>query len=101
MEPGEILVGYSDALEEARRHGVEHGRLRLQGAMLSHASNGPEALVDGTVEAVLDWCSAAAGDDLTILACMYEDTNDGRSTHIGSPFQRNPTPPPARAGSVG
>jgi serine phosphatase RsbU (regulator of sigma subunit) len=72
LEPGDILVLYTDGIVEARNaHGVQLGRERLQVIVEEHAQGGPEAIQTALFEAVSAWTPLIA-DDLTCLIARYQ-----------------------------
>ena len=66
--PGNVLVGATDGLIEARRDGVIFGEERLREMLAEHAERlGPDELVATVRRAVGAWCPDL-DDDLVILA---------------------------------
>ena len=72
LEPGDILVLYTDGFVEARNaHDTTFGRERLCATIEDHAAGGPEAIRAAMLKAASDW-SAIQQDDLTCLIARYE-----------------------------
>ncbi len=72
LEPGDILVLYTDGIVEARNaHGVQLGRERLCALVEEHAPRGPQAIQTALFEAVSAWTPLIV-DDLTCLIARYE-----------------------------
>lgn len=72
LEPGDMLVLYTDGFVEARSvHGTQFGRDRLCQLVETHAPSGPDALKAEMLQAVAAW-SALPEDDLTCLIARYE-----------------------------
>ncbi len=73
MEPGDMLLIYSDGLVEARhpdhpdRFFGEDG-LRAVLADVGHRAGAPEQLVEELSEAVLEFCEGSREDDMTFVA---------------------------------
>jgi len=72
LEPGDILVLYTDGFVEARNaHGVQLGRERLCTLVEEHAPRGPRAIQTALLDAVSAWTPLVL-DDLTCLIARYE-----------------------------
>jgi serine phosphatase RsbU (regulator of sigma subunit) len=71
LEPGDMLVLYTDGLIEARNaSGTELGIERLCGLVEEHAPAGPEALHAALMTTALGWASIQQ-DDMTCLVARY------------------------------
>ncbi|HEV2387356.1 MAG TPA: PP2C family protein-serine/threonine phosphatase [Candidatus Acidoferrales bacterium] len=70
VEPGSLLVAYSDGMTEPENaYGEEFGMDRLIGEVLRHRQLPPQRLCDELIGAVAAWCAPAEPfDDQTILA---------------------------------
>lgn len=72
LEPGDIIVLYTDGFVEARNaHGVQLGRERLCALVEEHAPAGPRAIQTALLDAVYAWTPLIL-DDLTCLIARYE-----------------------------
>jgi hypothetical protein len=73
LEPGDVLVLYSDGLSETRNdRGEEFEHCRAARALAEHAHESAEEILDALTEAVNRWGTPA--DDLTILICRRVPT---------------------------
>lgn len=74
VEPGSLLVVYSDGMTEPENaYGEEFGMDRLVGEVLRHRHSPPQRLCDDLIAAVGAWCAPAEPfDDQTILAARME-----------------------------
>ena len=73
LEPGDLLVAFSDGVTEARNtEGEEFGEERLLACLESHRDLAPSALLNRLLDTVQQF-SAGAGqrDDLTALVLRY------------------------------
>jgi serine phosphatase RsbU (regulator of sigma subunit) len=75
LEPGDLLLVYSDGVTEARRgDGEFFGEERLREA-LAGLSGTPEEVLDGLLARVEEFAAGADPyDDLTVLALLWEGT---------------------------
>ena len=67
LEPGDLLLCYTDGLTEARRNGQQFGERRLMDALSQYATLGVEALIK-SVEAEVIAFAGELSDDLAMLA---------------------------------
>jgi len=74
MEPGALLVAFSDGLiEPENAYGEEFGAARLQAEVLRHRNLAPRMLADSLVAAVEEWSGAPEqSDDMTVIAARVE-----------------------------
>lgn len=68
LEPGEVLVMYTDGLIEARRGPELYGEDRLGLLLGSAGDRGPQETVDALLEDLTRFTGGALSDDLAILA---------------------------------
>ncbi|MFC4590756.1 PP2C family protein-serine/threonine phosphatase [Sphaerisporangium corydalis] len=70
LEPGEVLLLYTDGVTEARPPASPglFGDQRLHDLLASCADLDAQAVVDRVTRTVLDFCREAPGDDIAILA---------------------------------
>jgi steroid delta-isomerase-like uncharacterized protein len=76
LEPGDLLVAFTDGVTEARNsEGEEFGEERLLACVERHRKLAPQALLESLLAAVQHF-SAAPGqrDDLTVLVLRYSGT---------------------------
>lgn len=73
LEPGDVLVAFSDGITEARNgDGDEFGDDRLLSCVTTHSQLSPTALVDRLLDDVFRFSDGATqSDDLTALALRY------------------------------
>jgi sigma-B regulation protein RsbU (phosphoserine phosphatase) len=73
MEPGDVLVAYSDGITEARSiEGEEFGEQRLLSWVQEHRELAPTDLLDGLLGTVQQFSAGTAqGDDLTLLVLRF------------------------------
>ena len=73
MEPGDVLVAYSDGLTEARSiEDEEFGEQRLLSWVQGHRELAPADLLDGLLSTVQQFSAGTAqGDDLTLLVLRF------------------------------
>jgi len=76
LEPGDVLVAFSDGVTEAENGtGEEFGEARLASTALAHRNAGPEALLDRLLDAVRQFSAGEAqADDRTLLVLRYLGT---------------------------
>ncbi|HEY7449567.1 MAG TPA: SpoIIE family protein phosphatase [Vicinamibacterales bacterium] len=82
LEPGDLLVAFSDGVTEARNaDGQEFGEDRLLACIEGHRALAPAALLDSLLDTVQQF-SAGAGqrDDLTALVLRYSGRPDLKSS---------------------
>jgi serine phosphatase RsbU (regulator of sigma subunit) len=83
LEPGDVLVQYTDGVTEALSPSDdEYGEARLYASVLDHMTLPPQQLVDGIAHAVARHANGSVGDDLTILAVVVggpRQDSDGSS----------------------
>jgi sigma-B regulation protein RsbU (phosphoserine phosphatase) len=68
LEPGEVLVLYSDGVTEARNEeDDEYGEERLAAFLKEHRNTDPEILVESLIRAVFEFSKdGKPGDDVTV-----------------------------------
>jgi serine phosphatase RsbU (regulator of sigma subunit)/predicted ester cyclase len=76
LEPGDVLVAFSDGVSEARNtDGVEFGERRLLSCVRTKCGLTPTALLESILAAVHDFSAGATqSDDLTVLVLRYSGT---------------------------
>ena len=76
LEPGDILVAFSDGITEARDlDGEEFGEERILACVDAHRELPPSALLQTLFEAVHDFSAGGTqADDLTVLVLTYSGT---------------------------
>ncbi len=81
LQPGDMLVQYTDGLTEAMdSESVEFGELRFYASMLNHLDKGAQGTVDAIAEDVIAHVKGQLDDDLTIFAiCMLPKDDTGGS----------------------
>jgi PAS domain S-box-containing protein len=67
LEPGDALVLYTDGVTDERREGEEFGEGRLRNTVASLVGRDAQAIADGVVDAVADFRSGTAHDDIALL----------------------------------
>ncbi len=68
LEPGDLLVLYSDGITERGAHyGEEFGEQRLEELLSAHRSEPLERIQSRVLAAVDDWCGREAEDDMTLV----------------------------------
>ncbi len=74
VEPGSLLVAYSDGLIEPENvYGEEFGEKRLTELALRHANASPHAVADALMAAAEEWAgSPEQADDMTIIVARME-----------------------------
>ncbi len=74
LEPGDVLVLYTDGLTEARdADGEEFGEDRLVEVVVATAALGPKAVVEASLAAVRAFAPGEPNDDTTIVAVSRSD----------------------------
>ncbi len=68
LEPGDLLVVFSDGVTEATRGEEEFGEHRLLDQLRSHAAGPVGEIVSGILAGVQEFSAGAQSDDLTLLA---------------------------------
>jgi serine phosphatase RsbU (regulator of sigma subunit)/CHASE3 domain sensor protein len=73
LEPGDVVVAYTDGLVEARDiGGQEFGEERLRATLAATDGRGPRAAVDALLEAARTFAGGRQVDDITIVALARE-----------------------------
>jgi sigma-B regulation protein RsbU (phosphoserine phosphatase) len=68
LRPGDLLVIFSDGVTEAMNEGGEEfGEAGLLAALEAHRDEPASAVLDGVMEAVLDFSRREQRDDLTLV----------------------------------
>ncbi|MBW6467841.1 MAG: SpoIIE family protein phosphatase [Coriobacteriia bacterium] len=82
LDPGSLLVAFSDGLIEARSSSGFLGEERVKEAVARSAGGGPAAVIDALVESVEAHCGGTLGDDVAVIALRYTGPATGveRST---------------------
>lgn len=75
LEPGELFIAYTDGVVEARDEGGRQLLLAgLRDAVLEHATDEPDRIVDVVLAKVLAHCSGRCTDDATIVVVRRDAT---------------------------
>ena len=74
VEPGSLLVAYSDGMTEPENaYGEEFGADRLVAEILRHRNHPPERLCNELIDTVKNWCAPEEPfDDQTVLVARME-----------------------------
>ena len=75
LQPGDMIVCYTDGVTEARRGGDFFGERRLYAGITDYRSSAG-ALVDGLVGEVLEYQSGDASDDIAVVALRVPDPGE-------------------------
>jgi serine phosphatase RsbU (regulator of sigma subunit) len=67
LDPGDIVVLYTDGVTEARHRGEFFGEQRLTAAVAAAASHGAQHIADAVVAAAVDFQHLDARDDIAVL----------------------------------
>jgi sigma-B regulation protein RsbU (phosphoserine phosphatase) len=69
MEPGDLLVAYTDGITEPENeYGEDFGAIRLAEVVMRHRTAPPATIVDRVLEAVRNWDAASEqADDMTLM----------------------------------
>ncbi len=68
LQPGDVLLHYTDGLTEAMRPDeTAYGEARLYASLLGHIESGTQQLADAIAQDVSDWAGGPVGDDVTVL----------------------------------
>jgi phosphoserine phosphatase RsbU/P len=69
LDPGDVMVMFTDGVSEAESPtGEQFGQLRIEEVVTQLASRTSQEIVDGLVQAVLDWVrERGPNDDLTLV----------------------------------
>lgn len=68
MNPGDLLLCYTDGVTEARREGQLFGDERLKSCLLKHCEEPAQKLVDAVYRRTVAFCGKKVDDDLALLA---------------------------------
>ena len=71
LAPGNVLLAYTDGVTEARAGVEEFGDERLHAVLAARAGEHPADVVSTCLDAVHDFASGEASDDLTIVALRW------------------------------
>jgi phosphoserine phosphatase RsbU/P len=73
LDPGDIVVVFSDGVSEALSAASEEfGEVRLQAVVSKHLNDGPDATLEHMLDAVRDFTKGAVqNDDVTALVVRY------------------------------
>ena len=80
LQPGDLLVLYTDGLVERRGESLEIGLQRLADAAVAVAAGGAEDVCDGLLARMLP-ASAVRGDDVALLVVRVHGEVAQRATH--------------------
>jgi serine phosphatase RsbU (regulator of sigma subunit) len=71
LEAGDIIVLYTDGIPEARREHEPFGLPRLISEVQKRRAEPVEAILDGVLHAVFEYCGGNPQDDATLLVLRY------------------------------
>jgi serine phosphatase RsbU (regulator of sigma subunit)/CHASE3 domain sensor protein len=72
LNPGSLVVAYTDGITEARGPGEEEfGEERLRAVVAARAGEHPQNVISTTMDAVADFAVGEAADDVTIVAVRW------------------------------
>ena len=71
LEPGDLVLLYTDGITEARQEHERFGLPRLLGEIQKRHAEPVEAILDGVLRAVFDFCGGPPQDDATLLVLRY------------------------------
>jgi serine phosphatase RsbU (regulator of sigma subunit) len=71
---GDLVVLYTDGIPEARRNHESYGLPRLLAEIEKRHAQPVEAILDGVMRTVLDFCAENPQDDATLLVLRYVGT---------------------------
>ena len=79
LEPGDILVQYTDGVNETTNaRGEQFGLERLGSTVAAAAAGGTSSVIDAIVAAIATWTDhAPPADDETILVIAHQGTSEG------------------------
>jgi sigma-B regulation protein RsbU (phosphoserine phosphatase) len=76
LQPGDLIVLYSDGITEAgAREGKEFGDARLEDVVAAHAPEPLAEIRERVVEAVREWSGQEPEDDMTLLLVRATESN--------------------------
>jgi sigma-B regulation protein RsbU (phosphoserine phosphatase) len=76
LDPGAVLVAYTDGVTEARGPDKEEfGEERLRAVVAARAGEHPDNVISTCLDAVHDFAAGEANDDLTIVAVRWLPRN--------------------------
>ena len=84
LEPGDVVVLFSDGVTEAIRPGTreEFGEARLGKLIAQHRGDSAERLVERLRDAVTAWCAGAPpADDITLVVAKRPRRRRPRRSH--------------------
>jgi sigma-B regulation protein RsbU (phosphoserine phosphatase) len=67
LDPGDLLVMYSDGVTEATRGDEQFGEERLLEVLRAHPGATPDAIVSALLAGVLEFGGGEQSDDLTLM----------------------------------
>jgi len=76
LEPGDVLLAYTDGVTESRRGSDLFGQERVGEALRAAAAGTPEEILQGVRAAVRDWTGGARNDDDLTLIAVKRVRND-------------------------
>jgi PAS domain S-box-containing protein len=68
LEPGDVLLAYTDGISEARRGGAFLGEDRVLSVLAGLSRDDPQRLVDGLMDAAADFGGGELADDAAVVA---------------------------------
>jgi serine phosphatase RsbU (regulator of sigma subunit) len=74
LDKGDLVVLYTDGISEARRNHESYGLQRLLAEIEKRHSQPVEAILEGVMGTVLDFCAGNPQDDATLLVLRYVGT---------------------------
>jgi serine phosphatase RsbU (regulator of sigma subunit) len=74
--PGDALVLYTDGVTDERRGDLEFGEGRLRETLAALADRGAQEMADGVVQAVDEFRSGTAHDDIALFVIRIRPTSE-------------------------
>jgi serine phosphatase RsbU (regulator of sigma subunit) len=74
LDKGDLVVLYTDGISEARRNHESYGLQRLLAEIERRHAQPVEAILEGVMGTVLDFCAGNPQDDATLLVLRYVGT---------------------------
>jgi sigma-B regulation protein RsbU (phosphoserine phosphatase) len=74
LDKGDLVVLYTDGIPEARHNHESYGLPRLLAEIEKRHAQPVEAILDGVMRTVLDFCAGNPQDDATLLVLRYVGT---------------------------
>jgi len=72
LEPGDLLLMYTDGVTEVRRHDVAAGERELRASLAASLGRSADRVVDAVEQSALELLGGRASDDMALLAMNPE-----------------------------